>query len=470
MNMNRRNFLYQTFLAGSTALMLGGFRQRALAYETASNSRELKAFGYGNLAPKAAANTGEKVLALPDGFEYNIIGKVGASLGDGQKTPRAHDGMATFNTKGELRIIRNHEINDRRPKPGVAIGQGNHYDEAAGGGTTTLIIDPRTREITHSFISLSGTLNNCAGGATPWGSWISCEETTFGQTRYKTKEGAEVGGFAKPHGYCFEVPASANNNPSPVPLKAMGRFVHEAIAIDRKSGIVYLTEDNNPAGFYRFIPNKQKKLAEGGTLQILKVKGQPQYDTRKAQKNGTTLPVEWITIEKPDPMEADVDSSAVYKEGHGKGAALFARLEGCFAGDRDGAYFASTNGGDLEGGQIWSYTPSNRDEGTLTLLYESTDRQILDMPDNIALYPNSKLLFMCEDSDYGISGATPENLIRILTPDGKIADFAKNITPGAERSEFAGATFTRDGKTLFANVQAAGLTVAIWGDWKQFKG
>lgn len=467
--MNRRSFLSRTLISGSAALMLGGFYKRSQASARLDSVSRLKAYGYGDLMPKAAANTGEKVLALPPGFEYNVIGKVGTALGDELKTPRAHDGMATFEVKNQLRIVRNHEINDRVPKPNVAIGRGNHYDESAGGGTTTLIINPRTREIEHSFVSLSGTLNNCAGGATPWGSWISCEETTYGVSVYKTKEGIEVGGFSKSHGYCFEVQASANNNLAPVPLKAMGRFVHEAIAVDHKSGIIYLTEDNNPAGFYRFIPNRNKQLAEGGTLQILKIKDRFQYDTRKNQRVNSVFSAEWVTIENPDPAEADIDPAAVYKEGFGKGAALFARVEGCFAGTRGGVYFASTNGGDLEGGQIWFYEPTGKNEGILKLLFESTDRQILDMPDNIALYPRSNLVFMCEDSDYGINGATPENLIRILTPAGKIADFAKNVIPGGEKGEFAGATFTRDGKTLFANLQASGLTVAIWGDWRNFR-
>jgi secreted PhoX family phosphatase len=91
------------------------------------------------------------------------------------------------------------------------------------------------------------------------------------------------------------------------------------------------------------------------------------------------------------------------------------------------------------------------------------------MPDNICLHPKSNLLFICEDSDYGLAGVTPGNFIRVLSPDGKLADFAKNISPGKETSEFAGAAFSPDGKTLFVNIQTAGLTVAVWGDWGSFK-
>jgi secreted PhoX family phosphatase len=316
---------------------------------------------------------------------------------------------------------------------------------------------------------LSGTLNNCAGGITPWGTWISCEETTLGPTKIKAANGKESGGYAKPHGYCFEVQASANSNLPPVPLRAMGRFVHEAVAVDRKTGIVYETEDHNPGGFYRFVPKRHKRLAEGGTLQILVVKDKPNFDTRKGQTVGANLETSWLTIDNPDPVEADTDSSAVFKQGAKNGAAIFTRLEGCFPAKDGRVYFASTSGGDTRGGQIWLYQPTTRDAGNLTLVFESPDRSILDMPDNICPHPKSDLIFLCEDSDYGLYGATPGNFLRILTANGKIADFAKNITPGAERSEFAGAVFSKDGVTLFVNVQTAGVTLAIWGDWKNFR-
>jgi uncharacterized protein len=467
--MNRRNFLMSAALAGGgAAFAFSGLLSRAEMFAKTGNLEALKAVGFGELVPTAAKNTGETYLALPKGFEYNIIGKVKDKMADGRDTPRAHDGMATFSVGGELRVIRNHEINDRVPKEGVAIGATNSYDESAGGGTTTLVINPKTRELVRDFVSLSGTLNNCAGGATPWGSWISCEETTFGQTKFTTKEGREVGGFAKPHGYCFEVPASLNTVVKPEPLKAMGRFVHEAIAVDRKTGIVYLTEDNNPAGFYRFLPKRNKRLSEGGTLQILTVKGKSNFDTRTGQKNGNVLQTAWVTIENPDPAEADTDSLAVFKEGEKKGAAAFSRLEGCIPSKSGGVYFTSTSGGDNKGGQIWLYEPNGRDGGRLTLVYESPDRNVLDMPDNICLDPKGTLIYICEDSDYGSPGITPENYVRILAPNGKIADFAKNITPGKEASEFAGSIFSKDGKTLFINIQGAGVTAAIWGDWSKF--
>jgi len=467
--MNRRNFLWQATTAG-TALALGGFTRRAEALAEKRNFADFRARGFGELVPAATKNTGETFLALPPGFEYNVIGKVGSQMSDNNKTPRAHDGMAAFKVGSELRVVRNHEVtNGRVPKAGAAIGA-NPYDETVAGGTTTLVVNPKTREIARDFVSLSGTLINCAGGRTPWGSWISCEETTLGSTVREDKKGVKTGGYPKPHGYCFEVFASANSSVTPVPLKAMGRFVHEAIGVDKKSGSVYLTEDYTTAGFYRFLPKRHKRLAEGGTLQMLKIKDKDNYDARSGQKTGASLAASWVTIDNPDPASADVDDLAVYKQGRAKGAATFARLEGCYADPKGGRiYFTSTSGGDNKGGQIWLYEATARDEGRLTLVFESPSRDVLDMPDNICLQPKSDLLFICEDSDYIGEGGTPHNYMRILTPDGKMADFAKNITPNFISCEFAGSTFSKDGKILFVNLQAVGATFAIWGDWNKFK-
>jgi secreted PhoX family phosphatase len=469
--MDRRSFISNlTTVSGGIALACTGLARRAELFSAGLEPSNVKAVGYGDLVPTATKNTGETYLALPKGFEYTVIGKTKSPLHDGRITPPAHDGMAAFRVKNELRVVRNHEVvGGKIPRPGSAIGTGNHYDETAGGGTTTMVIDPRTREIVRDFVSLSGTLINCCGGPTPWGSWISCEETTVGPTVRTSAKGVKTGGFPKPHGYCFEVPASANTNLPAVPLKAMGRFVHEAIAVDPRTGVVYLTEDYNSAGFYRFLPKRNKRLAEGGVLQMLAIKDKPNYDTRTGQKQGTSFTATWVTIDRPDPAEADIDDLAVYKQGKAKGAATFARLEGCCTDEKGNIFFTSTSGGDNQGGQVWHYEPTGRDSGRLTLAFESPSREILDMPDNICVRPKTAHLFICEDSDYVGLGGSPDNYIRILTPDGRIADFAHNITPNFIKSEFAGTTFSSDGKTLFVNLQSVGATFAIWGDWEKFK-
>lgn len=469
--MDRRSFIAKLGVTtGGIALACSSLGKRSDVLARTGNLTEYKAFGFGPIAPTASKNTGETFLSLPHGFEYNVIGKKDIAMSDGRMTPPLHDGMHTFKVGSELRIVRNHEVyGTRSPRPGSGIGTSNHYDETCGGGTTTLVIDPKTRTVTRDFVSLSGTLINCCGGPTPWGSWVSCEETTLGPTVRTGSKGEKTGGFPKPHGYCFEVPASLNSTVAAVPLKAMGRFTHEAIAVDKKTGIVYLTEDYGSAGFYRFIPKRNKRLAEGGALQMLAIRDKPQYDTRTGQKPGTSFDVSWVTIENPDPAEADVDPNVVHKEGVAKGGARFARLEGCCSCDDGNIYFASTNGGDAKGGQIWRYQHVKKDEGRLTLMFESPNRELLDMPDNVCMMPKSSLLFMCEDSDYEGDDGTPENFVRILTPDGRIADFARNIVPKLERAEFAGATFSPDGKTLFVNIQQLGATFAVWGDWSQFR-
>lgn len=422
--------------------------------------RSAVAPGYGPLKPVAARNTGELVLELPESFAYNVLGRHGTRMTDGHLTPTHHDGMATFLVEGKLTLVRNHEVPFTRARPNTAILQDEHaYDLTAGGGTTTLTVDPVTRELLSSHISLGGTHTNCAGGPTPWGSWLSCEETTLGAALGKDDKGKPVGGFEKEHGYIFEVPASATSPVMPVPLKAMGRFVHEAIAVDPATGIVYETEDRTSAGFYRFLPRVPGKLTEGGRLQMLQIEGKPAADLRKKQKVGVALPCVWVEIEDPDPAGAGTNPLAVYESGVEKGAATFARLEGCWWGNGS-VYLNATNGGDKGLGQVWRYQPRGADRGELVLLFESASKSVLWNPDNLCVTPRGGLM-ICEDTYGG------DCYLRGLTPEGKIFSFARNVYPGFEESEFAGSCFSPDGQTLFVNMQLLGITLAIWGPWER---
>ncbi|MBX3279580.1 MAG: DUF839 domain-containing protein [Acidobacteria bacterium] len=458
MKTDRRRFMIQTSLAAGSVLAVNSLvAYRRASAASASLRADMGAGGYGMIQPVESNNTGEKLLELPKGFQYTVIGREGDKMSDGHATPARHDGMAAFNVRGELRLVRNHEINNRIGAEGAAIGGGSAYDPLAAGGTTTLVIDPKTRAIKRDFVSLSGTLHNCAGGPTPWGSWVTCEETIFGAARRTDSRGREVGGFAKPHGYCFEVPASADAAVAAAPLKAMGRFVHEAIAVDPRSGIVYETEDTGQAGFYRFLPEKRGQLASGGKLQMLAIRNRPAFNTSTGQKAGEPLSVMWVDIADPDPAGAETDPSSVYKQGLERGGATFSRLEGCWYGQGK-IFFTSTNGGEKRLGQIWEYEPRGKNEGILTLLFESPDAEQLDRPDNICVSPRGSVV-ICEDGD-------GEQFVRGLTRDGRVFDIARNIMPGFEASEFAGATFSPDGETLFFNLQGAGVTVAVWGPWK----
>lgn len=413
--------------------------------------------GDGGYGPLRAAGPD---LMLPEGFQYRMIGVEGTAMSDGNLTPRDHDGTAAFALpNGNIRLVRNHEVTTQATENGAIGDLSLAYDTSAPGGTTSLEIDPVSREVVKDFVSLGGTHTNCAGGPTPWGSWLSCEEITVGSNR----------GYLKDHGYVFEVPAMAEEQLPPVPLPAMGRFYHEAVAVDPATGILYETEDpgSRPitCGFYRFIPDQPYMngaggdLTEGGKLQMLRVAGQPNYNTALGQTVGQDLAVEWVDILDPDPSNAQTEIRAVAEQGWSEGAASFNRLEGCWWGG-DSVYLTATNGGDAGQGQVWRYTPTP-DGGQLTLIFESPNPDVMNYPDNICVSPRGTLV-ICEDGD-------ASQFVRGLTLDGRLFDIAYN---NYNHREFTGATFSPDGQTLFFNIQSGGdgnlgKTFAVWGPWEK---
>ncbi len=456
MELNRRDLL-KTSLAGGLLGVTGLLTRASLASPALRRDYGNEQVGYGALRRRAAENTGQEILALPDGFRYTAFGATGDKMSDGHITPGAHDGMATLNHRGKIRIVRNHEVRNKPEESGAYGSLETAYDPRGGGGTTTLIVDPETRLLERDFVSLNGTIVNCAGGRTPWGTWISCEESTAGEgiSQVYHKDETLGGGFARPHGYNFEVSFLDDEPVRAKPLYEMGRFVHEAIAVDPSTGIVYQTEDHKTAGFYRFIPHVYGKLAEGGKLQMAKVKGRDLVDTRKGQPKNVTYEIEWVDIKNPDPSNAWSDSLALGNQGRENGAMTFGRLEGAWYAE--GAIFLnSTDGGDEGLGQVWRYTPMGESRGELTLLFESPSADVLDAPDNLCVSPKGSLV-ICEDGK-------DTQYVRGLNKDGLIFDFALNVLNG---SEFCGATFSPDGRTLFVNIQTPGITLAIWGPWEQ---
>jgi secreted PhoX family phosphatase len=456
----------RTFLRHAAVLGGGAFLAPALQGLSAC-SRAMgpvpRALGYGPLMPSVHVPE----LWIPEGFTARKLSttRSPSAVNPGLTVQYGMDGMAAFRAGDDrVRLVRNHEISDpsataRLLGPGVRA-----YDRKAGGGTMTLEVRQGrdgSVELVREFVSLSGTRTNCAGGATPWGSWISCEETTAGPAT----------GYERPHGYCFEVPADADEEVEPLPLKAMGRFVHEAMAVDPRTGIAYLTEDmaydpavaaGKGAGFYRFLPAQQGNFGAGGRLQMLAVRGRPRYVTVNGQTVGAGLDTEWVDIPDPDPATAEANVSAVFQQGWARGGAVFQRLEGCFYGDGR-VYFNATNGGNAGAGQVWSYRPTGDDRGELALIFESPSRDVLDGPDNLCMSPRGGLV-ICEDS-------AGEQFLRGLTTDGQIFDFIRTAGPAAET---AGACFSPNGKTLFFNIQGGttaattmtGGTYAIWGPWE----
>ena len=495
-DLNRRQFFARSSLAAGAATLGGGLFDALVARAAYAGSRAGgDGVGYGPLRP-----AGDD-LALPPGFQYRVISTEGDMMDDGFPTPKAMDGMGAFALpNGNILLIRNHEDAEAasrlRPRPpgstSTSAGILNDildthygprafaYDEFAAGGTTSLEIEPhgQRRRVAHHW-SLVGTLRNCAGGVTPWGSWISSEESL---------ENSSSTNFAQHHGYNFEVPVDTSPGlPAPsVPLRHLGRFNHEAVAVDPATGIVYETEDQGDvSGFYRFVPSvkptKPGDLAVTiGVLQMLKVAGTHQYETGINQTVGAVLPVEWVDIPNPDPFPVSLSfegqtTSMVFKQGYDAGGTRFRRLEGCwYANGR--IYFLSTNGGNMGFGQVFVHDPV---ASTLTMIFESPGHEVCDGPDNCCVTPQGGLV-LCEDA----GGA---QFLRGLSPTGEIFDLARNLR---NTIEFAGACFSPDGQTLFVNQYGRSsvrttqpfrspvlipvgperferaATLAIWGPWR----
>lgn len=459
---NRRNFIKSSAFVSVGFLGLSNFFTNDL--NSNPKKEQKNKIGYGDLLDDPNG-----LLKLPKGFSYKIISIAGNKMDDGLNTPGKMDAMGTFALdKERCIIVRNHEIEPEWQNVGAfghdlkklnLVDISKFYDFGFGifpglGGTSTIIYNTKTQTKEKEYMSLLGTERNCAGGVTPWNSWITCEETVS-----KKSEKLE-----KDHGYCFEVKASKDNLVSePIPLKAMGRFNHEAVAIDPRTGIVYLTEDRHDSCIYRFIPNEKGNLHKGGKLQALKTKQQFKLDSRNWIESNYNTPIgyeffaEWIDLDNVESPNDDLRLRA-----QEKGAAIFARGEGMWFGDNE-LFWCCTNGGKSAMGQIFKYIPSidegksteSKNPGKLSLYLESPSSDILQNCDNLTVSPWGDLV-VCEDTEHPF--------LRGITPMGEIYNIAENI--GAD-SELAGAVFSPDGSTLFMNIQHAGLTLAIQGPWRK---
>lgn len=463
------------FLQSTAAVTLGFHGLHALFERTAMASPRALDYapGFGPLVPDPS-----RLFDLPKGFSYKVISKVGDRMDDGLLVPGLPDAMGAFpGPDGTTIVVRNHELDAMKPE-GSPFGRDGalsdrvpadrRYDPGYGthscfGGTTTIVYDTASGELRRQFLSLTGTLRNCAGGPTPWGTWITCEETV----QRSSNPDATDRRYERDHGYNFEVPATADPTlADPRPLRAMGRFNHEAICVDPATGIIYQTEDRHDGLLYRFIPAVKGEPARGGRLQALVVDGRLSLDTRnwedRTVRVGQRLPVRWMDL---DGIDAPADD--LRARGFAHGAARFARGEGMWWGsmagqERESAYFACTSGGPIYKGQVWRYTPSPAEgtdaeadrPGVLELFIEPNDAGLIDNADNITVAPFGDLV-VCEDG----SG---EQFLVGVTPSGRIYKLGRNAW---NDSELAGACFSPDGSTLFVNIQHVGLTLAITGPW-----
>lgn len=434
----RRRTLLQSSAALLGGALFGGPIHRTMASPT--------------LRPSVDAATGLSLLELPEGFRYTSFSWRGDPLFDRSPTPGFHDGMGVVaRTGSRVTLVRNHELDGRRP-----FGRPNNapvYDDRCGGGTTTLIFDTGSEKLIEARASLTGTLDNCCGGVTPWGTWLTCEENTAGP---------ETGTKTLPHGLVFEVDPNKPNEVRSLPN--LGRFIHEAAAVDPKTGSVYLTEDVSRSGLYRFTPRIKNNLASAGKLEMMAIKGKPNYDLGAAHQRGARFDVSWLPIDDPTRAHSknSRDSAGVFTQGFTQGGAIVRRGEGCWF-DRDQLYFVSTDGGLAGLGQVWKLDVTQQ---RVELLVESRDAALADHPDNITGTPNGGLL-LCED------GNRHGQQLLGLDRNGQLFPFARNAVRIAGRGrkfdgdhrdqEWAGACFSQD--WLFVNIQVPGITFAITGPW-----
>lgn len=451
------------------------------------------------LFPPLYSKTGD-LLALPTGFSYQVVaisGKTEIHDGTGKiigKTPERPDGTSSVEHQGRLRLIQNHEGSPGAQYP-VPLVKGTIYDRGAPGGGCTVIETTRNGRRLSEWVGLSGTYSNCAGGPTPWGSWLTCEET-------EAKAG--TGTLEKDHGYVFEVFAGGPAEQSPLPIKAWGRAAHEAVVIEPSRTRAYLTEDaSGPTGLlyrwsaqpgYRLRPHIAQSLKPNdGTLQALAVltgdgSVLPDLAYVTAAQIGRPFATKWVTV--PDRHATTISLRKQFTDGqvtHSK------KLEGAW-GDRHGMYFVASfafGASDLPAnatkhdGQLWHYDYSRQ---TLTLVAYFPYNEVLhnETPGwETSLGASLDLAFDgpdgCHVSPYGDL---------ILTEDGNTANhvLSWNRETGAQAiarnlivleqndlggnlySEMTGPNFSPDGSTLFANVQEPGHVFAIRGPWRHYLG
>lgn len=428
------------------------------------------------------------LLALPAGFSYAIVTRAGVTrLEGGGLTPGDHDGMAVFTTgRGRYRLVQNHEC-DPGAEHGVPHVEGTVYDAGAvdGGGCTVIRTDARGRAL-GEFVAISGTVVNCAGGPTPWGTWLTCEETDDKAGPWENEDTGRSGVYELDHGYVFEVFHDGRANPKPI--KAFGRYAHEACAIDKERRHVFLSEDaDGPNGlFYRWTaprghtlgPNLADDLADDAgvleAMQILLPDGSvlPDVAYLTSAQIGLPFPVRWKAV--PDRDARETPTREQFADGE---VTRGRKFEGVWGTDA-GCYVVNSyawEDGDLPAdaaphdGMVWFH--SYRDQTIQLVTYFPHQRTsetegparyddlTFDGPDNVTVTPWGSLV-LAED---GVGASH----VLSATPYGPTQAIARNML---NDSEFTGPTFSADGKVLFVNMQDPGLTLAITGPWERYLG
>lgn len=371
--MDRRAFL-AAGLCGAATVMSGTLWQGAFASPGSSGSGP-----YGALQP-----ADQNGIQLPRGFSSRLVARSGATVpGTSFAWHDAPDGGSCFPTSdGGWIYVSNSEVRSR-------------------GGASALRF--RSDASIHSAYSiLSGTNRNCAGGATPWGTWLSCEEVDFGAV-YETYPSGSRNGVRRP---------------------AMGLFKHEAAAADPQRKVIYLTEDEGKGCFYRFRPTAWGDLSRGD-LEVL------------VGPKGTTGAVSWKPVPAPQSTTTPTRQQVA-------GVKRFNGGEGCYYSG--GTCYFTTKGDN----RVWAYDAVNQ---RLGLRYDAATANPAPLTggDNITASTFGDL-YVAED------GGNME--ICIITQDGVVAPFLRILSQ--DSSEVTGPAFSPNGSRLYFSSQR-GKTGTIRG-------
>jgi hypothetical protein len=382
-----RRSLLRAAVLGGTSAALGGTLWRGAAYAAPAQP------GTGPYGPLGSPDANG--IRLPGGFTSRVIARSGQRVGSTSYTwHNAPDGGACYADGTGWIYVSNSEINP------------------SGGASAVRFSSAGV--ITGAYRILSNTRQNCAGGTTPWNTWLSCEEVDRGYVYETDPWGAKAA----------------------VRRDAMGRFKHEAAAADPVRRVVYLTEDVTDGCFYRFRPAAWGDLSSG-TLEVM-VAG-----------TGTSGPVTWSRV--PDPSGATATRNQV------PGAKRFNGGEGCYYAD-DTCWF--TTKGD---NRVWRYDAAAQ---TIELAYDDSlvtgGTAPLTGVDNVTGSASGDL-FVAED------GGTME--ICVITPADVVAPFLR--VEGQSASEITGPAFSPDGTRLYFSSQrgtsgssSGGITYEVTGPFR----
>lgn len=378
MTFHRRHFFRQGLAAAATLGTAAWWRGLFAGTQTAG------AGPYGPLGPPDAMG-----VCVPAGFSVRLLATTGQRVtGTDHVWHGAPDGGAVFRrASGGWIYVSNSELDGGR------------------GGAGVLAFDARG-EIDDAWRILVGTTWNCAGGATPWGTWLSCEEIDEGLV-WECDPYRPGQGTARP---------------------ALGRFKHEAAAVDPTNGDVYLTEDDYDGRFYRFRPRRRGDLTQGVlTAAVVAPGGQ----------------VSWVPVS--DRMRARSPETSPFQRG-----------EGIFYADGT-VYFSTT-----ADHRVWAYDTRR---ATLDLVYDAVATAgILRNPDNLTVHARSGDLYVAEDGDdlqivlFAAAAGT-----RIIAP------FVQLV--GHDESEVTGVAFSPDGRRLYFSSQrgrdgATGMSFEVSGPFR----